>query len=180
MNRLERIDHFVLDRVEAVSHAIQRETGWNCFTLSRIALAIWCALVVASLLSAVFATREFGRNQQLDLFVVVVLSHHLIYPSAYERTLRSSSESTANPLRYSPVEIFFRLLILSITTAGTVVWLLSLVVVQWDWEFTLLTIRFLLFASHSYLRACSPLPPCHGRLWERFRASMLTPARAAR
>jgi hypothetical protein len=114
---MSRIDDWLIDHIEACSQWVQEQTGWNCFTLSRAALVVYCVAVALELIWRAHVTFRFTALDGFSFIGLASMGQAAIRPDEFESLSESYSERVANPRRYSPAEFLLRMVGLALVLA---------------------------------------------------------------
>lgn len=173
------IDSVILNMIERACRRFQRLTGrtnvWLAVQLTNLSIIIYF----------VWAGVVFWSDVSLRIFVglfCVGLLYVLIqtlFKESIEAYESSAYRRVANGLR-NPRRVRDALLRISFLTLALVLWYPSvLVYVNLHMQVLFLTYSLIVLTTAVlYLLACDPLPPCAGKLRERGRQSVPSPASA--
>ena len=147
---LEKMDQFLLNRIEKFCHRFQRLTGKTNLFLS---------LPVISAFVTIIFLKDFGDHKMSFLSLIVALggiTEMMMYhfkekeKSAYDRI----SRGLFNPRKIEPFFIFLR-------KFSIIFFCLYFLLAEW-----LAVCGIFCLCLFFYLDSCDPLPPCRGKIRE--------------
>lgn len=179
MKRLISLDWWMLERVEKISHKIQRLTGHNCFSQARLLFALTSLLWIATI-----AVYERLIHITSPTFAVVFHTANMLFTLlafwANLRIIRRIENkmvlNTMNEERIDTEKSFARVAFVLLCFVC-----MPSIAIVFGW---LALVPLLLFSSKTvgeYLKTCTPLPPCDGKIKKFFQSlsfGKLIPQRA--
>lgn len=168
MKHLTSFDWWILERVEKISHKIQRLTGHNCFSQARLIAALVSVLWIATI-----AVYERLIHITSPTFAVVFHTGNMLFTLlAFWANLRIIQRienkiglNTMNEERIDAEKTFERVAFASLCSVC-----MPFIAMIFGW---LALVPLLLFSSKTvgeYLKMCTPLPPCDGKIKKFFQS----------
>ncbi len=174
------IDSVILNMIEGACRRFQRLTGrtnvWLAVQLTNLSIIVYFVWAAAAFWSADAGLRILVGLFCVGLMYVLVQT---IFKESIEAYESSAYRRVANGLR-NPRRVRDALLRISFLTLALVLWYPAvLVYVNLHTQVFFLTYSLIaLTTAVLYLLACDPLPPCPGKLKERGRQTVPSPAAA--
>lgn len=155
---MQKIDLWLLDRIESSSHWLQKRTGYNCFSQATFCIYLFALFRMLEISSNVLANRQhMAIHNFLTGLVQIITTLWILNMSMSQLNVRTAKNSFA----FAPAYIFLRITFVFTTTID-----LSYFLVRLDFEAGISLLGGIVISLSIYLIACTPLPPCDGKIGE--------------
>ncbi len=146
---LEKVDLFLLNKVEKLGHRFQLLTGKTNFFLSMVCTYIFIALVVWGC----FISKH--KLSMGTLIMLLLISSKIVtYRYKEDDAFNRLQKGLSNFEKVAPFAKFFRKVTVLVIVAFSIL------------LFLYLSLLWTCIGLIAYLSACDPLPPCKGKIGE--------------